>query len=612
MKVFAETLRDSCVFAVKCRAPCILAQIFIPPRGRLALLQCSAENEFRENARRQEASLPGGVQPPPAEIADSAFPSQSRAPFGGTPRREVPLATNVYALAIFATLFHFIFSGQYGYFRDELYYAACGQHLAWGYVDQAPLIAWIARLERTLLGNSLFALRFFPALAAAGKVILAGWMARELGGRRFAQFLAALTVLVAPIYLTFDNFLSMNSFEPLFWMACATILMRILNGGSEKLWLLFGFVAGVGILNKHSMLFFGTGVFIGLWLTPARREFAKKWIWLGGAIAFLIFLPNLIWEIRNGFPTIALLHAVIGTKYSTLTPWQFIWQQALLTLPLSAPICLAGLWFLFWGPSRAAANYVAPGLAGKLAQGIYAPLAWAYVIVLAEMIALHGKIYYLAPAYPMLLAAGAVWIESHLPLRAEKPLKAWLSKTAIVAPLALGGLIAAPLAMPILPVKLAVKYCRFWDVDAIHPENVPLGKLPQLFGDMYGWRHQVQAIANVFDALPAADRSQCAVLALNYGEASAVDYFGSAYHLPSAISGHNQYGLWGSRGYSGNVVITIGYTENQLRNLFAEVTLAARISPPYAIPEESNLGIYICRKPKKPLPQIWSRLRWLG
>ncbi|MGB7023169.1 MAG: glycosyltransferase family 39 protein [Candidatus Acidiferrales bacterium] len=572
--------------------------------------------------------MPGGVQPPPAAIVDPTSRVQPPTPLDYPPARDMPLATWVFALAIFATLFHFIFAGRYGYFRDELYYAACGQHLAWGYVDHAPLIAWVARLSRTLLGNSLFALRFFPTLAAAAKVLLSGWMARELGGRRFAQSLAAVAVLVAPIYLTFDSFLSMNSFEPLFWMACAAILMRILNGGSEKLWLLFGVVAGVGILNKHSMLFFGSGIFIGLWLTSARREYAKKWIWLGGAVAFLIFLPNLIWEFRNGFPTIALLHAVIGTKYTTLTPWQFIWQQTLLTLPLSTPIWLAGLWFLFWNPAPDAASAAshsieyktAYGVAGtrilalgqRSAQGIHAPLAWAYVVVLVEMIALHGKIYYLAPAYPMLLAAGAVWIESQLPTRAENRLQPRLYKSMIVAPLVVGGLIAAPLAMPILPVHAAVRYSRFWDVDAIHPENVPLGKLPQLFGDMYGWRHQVQAIAKVFDALPAADRSPCAILALNYGEASAVDYFGPAYHLPPAISGHNQYGLWGPRGYTGDVVITVGYTESQLKNAFDEVRLAARISPPYAIPEESNLPIYICRKPKAPLPQMWPRLRWLG
>ncbi|HEV2223844.1 MAG TPA: glycosyltransferase family 39 protein, partial [Candidatus Acidoferrales bacterium] len=538
--------------------------------------------------------MPGGIQPPPAAIVDSPLRLQPRVPFDLPRADDMPPATWVYALAIFATFVHFMFSGRYGYFRDELYYAACGQHLAWGYVDHAPLIAWVARLSRTLLGNSLFALRFFPALAAAGKVILAGWMARELGGRRFAQSLAAVAVLVAPIYLTFDSFLSMNSFEPLFWMACAAILMRILNGGSEKLWLLFGVVAGLGILNKHSMLFFGSGIFIGLWLASARREYAKKWIWFGGAIAFLIFLPNLIWEIRNGFPTIALLHAVIGTKYATLTPWQFIWQQTLLTLPLATPIWLAGLWFLLWNPARDAASAALHDIEHKTAygfartrilalgqrstQGIYAPLAWAYVVVLIEMIALHGKIYYLAPAYPMLLAAGAVWIEAQLPTRAQKWLRPALYKVIIVATLVVGGLIAAPLAMPILPVNAAVEYSRFWDVDAIHPENVPLGKLPQLFGDMYGWRHQVQAIAKIFDSLPTADRSQCAILALNYGEASAVDYFGPAYHLPPAISGHNQYGLWGPRGYTGNVVIAIGYTAEQLQRFFGEVTLAARIS----------------------------------
>src|SRR6266576_3951151 len=282
--------------------------------------------------------------------------------------RQLSLGGWVYSLAVIGGLCHFVFSGRYGYFRDELYYAACGEHLAWGYIDHAPLVALIARLSRSTLGDSLFALRFFPALAAAAKVYLSGWMARELSGGRFAQLLAALTTLVAPIYLTFDSFLSMNSFEPLFWMACAAILLRILNGGDERLWLLFGVVAGLGTLNKHSMLFFGSGVFAGLCLTAARREFAKRWVWLAGALALLIFMPNLLWEIRHG------------------------WQQSLLTLPLATPIWLAGLCYLLFDA------------AGKK----YAALGLAYLIVLAELIALHGKSYYLAPAYLMLFAAGAV------------------------------------------------------------------------------------------------------------------------------------------------------------------------------------------------------------
>jgi len=553
------------------------------PEHLLRLRELAAAVREKKERRRRGA-LSKGIQGRPtvtADLSPQRLYECSRQPLSGW----------VYALAVVAGLCHFVFSGRYGYFRDELYYAACGEHLAWGYVDHAPLVALIARVSRATLGDSLFALRFFPALAAAAKVCLSGWMARELNGGRFAQLLAALTTLVAPIYLTMDSFLSMNSFEPVFWMACAAILLRILNGGDERLWLLFGVVAGVGALNKHSMLFFGSGVVAGMLLTAARREFAKRWAWLAGALALLIFAPNLLWEIRHGWPTIALLRVVIATKYSHVTPWEYVWQQSLLTHPFAAPIWLAGLWYLLFDA------------AGKK----YAALGLAYLIVLAEFIALHGKSYYLAPAYLMLFAAGAVCIET----RVLPHTGMWL-KPVTVTLLIIGGLIAAPLAMPILPVEYAVKYCRLWDVQAVHVENVPLGDLPQFFGDMYGWPDQVHALAQVFNALPVQDREKCALLAYNYGEAGAIDYLGPALGLPKAISGHNQYALWGPGGYSGDVVIAIGFSQEQLREIFDEVNPAMRVTSQYAIPEEANLIIYLCRKPRKKLPYIWAKLKWLG
>lgn len=506
----------------------------------------------------------------------------------GEPR--LPLSPWVYVLAASGTLVHFLFNSGYGYFRDELYYAACGQHLAWGYVDHPPGAPFAAWISRAVLGNSLFALRFLPALSAAAKVLLAGWIAREAGGGKFAQFLAALTVLLAPIYLTFDNFLSMNAFEPVFWMACAAIVMRILSGGSQKLWLLFGLIAGLGILNKHSMLFFGSGLTVGLLLTSARKQFASAWTWLGAALAMFLFLPNFLWEMHNGWPTITLLHTVIGTKYSTVPAWEYIAQQALLTHPVAAPIWLAGLWFFLIDRE------------GRK----FAVLGWAYLTVLAEMLLLHGKIYYLAPAYVMLLAGGAVWIE----LRVLPRTGAWL-KPVIVAPLVLGALIAAPLAMPILPVNAAVKYCAFWDVKAVHVENVPQADLPQLFGDMFGWQEQVQAIARVYHSLPPDEQKHTAILAYNYGEAGAVDYFGPKYGLPPAISGHNQYGLWGPRGYTGESAVAIGFSAARLRQSFGEVTLVAVISPLHALPEERNLGIFLCRQPRRNLSASWKEWTYL-
>lgn len=373
-------------------------------------------------------------------------------------------------------------------------------------------------------------------------------------------------------------------------MVCVAIVLRIVNGGDERLWLIFGVVAGIGVLNKHSMLFFGSGLAAGLLLTRARSVYRSIWIWLGAGIVFLIFLPNLIWEIRNHFPTIALLHTVIGTKYSTVSPLEYIAQQALLTHPLATPVWLLGLWF-FFGDQQ-----------GKK----YAFLAWAYFLVLAEMIALHGKIYYLAPAYVMLLAGGAVWIEK----RALPRVGTWL-KPVLIAPLFAGAVIAAPLAMPILPVQQAVKYCAYWDVKSVRVENVPLGDLPQLFGDMFGWEEQVQAIARAYRSLPERERVKAALLAYNYGEAGAIDYFGKRYGLPKAISGHNQYGYWGLWGYSGDVVIAIGFPAERLQRSFEDVRPFETVSPPYAMPEETNLTIYICRKPKKPLAANWGEWMYL-
>jgi len=502
----------------------------------------------------------------------------------------VPLSRCVWILAAAGTLLHFLFNRQYGFFRDELYYAACGEHPAWGYVDHSPLAPLISYVARETLGDSLFALRFFPALASAAKIFLGGWIAREIGGGKFAQGFAAFTVLCAPIYLTFDNFLSMNSFEPVFWMLCAAIVLHILNGGDARFWLLFGVVGGIGVLNKHSMLFFGSGLALGLLLTPARKVFRSPWTWCGAAVVFLIFLPNLLWEVRNHFPTIALLHTVIGTKYSTVSPLEFIAQQTLLTHPLAAPVWLLGLWFFLHDTK------------GRK----YAFLAWAYFVVLAEMILLHGKIYYLAPAYIMLLAGGAVWIEK----RAVSRTGFWL-KPALIVPLLLGAAVAAPLAMPVLSVRQAIRYSAFWDVKAVHVENVPQGDLPQLFGDMFGWEDQVQAMSRAYASLPEEGRQRAALLAYNYGEAGAIDYFGKRYGLPKAISGHNQYGYWGPRGYTGEIVVAIGFPLERLQRSFDDVRPFETISPTYAMPEETNLTIFICRKPRQPLSASWTEWMYL-
>lgn len=508
-----------------------------------------------------------------------------------TTTRTANIAALIGAFAAGAFFLHLLTANRYGYFRDELYYAACGQHLAWGYVDHAPLIAVICWFARRLMGDSLYALRLFPALSAAAKVLLTAWMVRELGGRRFAQFLAAVVIFFCPIYLTMDSFLSMNSFEPLFWMGCVAVAMRIVNGGSPRLWLLFGAIAGVGILNKHSTLFFGLAFFLGLLFTSGTRYLRNVWIWLGALIAFLIFLPNLLWEIAHQFPTIEVLQNAARFKNAPVSWYGFIAEQALLVHPLAFSVVLAGLWFFF-----------------KSNEGrSYRFLGWTYVLLLAEMLILKGRIYYVAPIYPMLFAAGAVWIERRIEQRDWN----W-ARQAILIPLAVGGIVAAPLALPILPVDAAAAYSNFWDIHKVRVENYDSGRLPQFFADMFGWPNQVKVVASVYRGLSLEDRAHVAILAANYGEAGAIDYFGPSYGLPRAISPHNNYYLWGPGDSSNNVIIAVGMDQHKLQLLFADVQKAARISDSYAIPEEDDLPVYICRTPRLPLSRVWHSLKFFG
>src|SRR5882762_6599032 len=209
-------------------------------------------------------------------------------------------STDSVLIAVFsmaALLLHLLTNARYGYFRDELYYIACGRHLAFGYVDQPPLSILLLRLSQVLLGDSLFAIRLLPALAGAAIVALTGIIARELGGRAWAIALACAGSLCALFNLAVGNFFSMNAFEPLFWMGAVYLLFRIINGGSPTLWLWFGVLLGLGLENKHSTAFLAAGIFIALLLTPERRHFAGKWIWLGGLLAFAVALPNVLWQV---------------------------------------------------------------------------------------------------------------------------------------------------------------------------------------------------------------------------------------------------------------------------------------------------------------------------
>lgn len=491
-------------------------------------------------------------------------------------------------LASFKLILHLLTNGHYGYFRDELYYIACSDHLDWGYVDQPPLIALITKAARLALGDSLQALRLLPAVAGALLVLLTGLIVRELEGDLFASVLAAIAVIIAPVYLIFHTLLTMNAFEPLFWMLCALIAIRILKGGNPKLWLLFGLIAGIGLMNKHSMLFWGAGFVVGLLLTPGRKFLLNKWLWLGGLVALLVFLPNLIWEFKHGWPTIEVLENAGKNQNLPISPLEFIKGQVLLLHPLSFPLWMAGLLFYLLSSK------------GKQLRA----LGWGYVAMLAFLIILKGKVYYLAPIYPMLLAAGAVTTERFF--RSNDWV--WL-KTATLLALVTTGIITAPLALPLLPVQTLVRYERLLGLKGVQTEKNRWGQLPQHFADMFGWEELAATVAQVYHRLSPEDQAKCAIFADNYGEAGAIDFFGERYGLPKAISGHQNYYLWGPRDYTGECLITVGSDLEDLQPLFEQVEPAATFTNEYVMPYENDLKIYICRHMRTPLRQYWPKVK---
>jgi hypothetical protein len=487
-------------------------------------------------------------------------------------------------LAVGKLLIHFATNGNYGYFRDELYYLACSNHLAWGYVDQPPLSIGILAATRALLGDSIFAVRLPVVLSGAVCVVLTGLLAGALGGNRYAQGLAALAYLVTATTLAMSSFFSMNAFDLLFWLACMHIIVRLLRGGDTRWWLLLGAVAGLGMLNKYSVAFGVFGLIAGMALTPSRRYLLSGRLLASGALAALIFAPHLLWEVSNGFPTAEFIRNATAHKIVAMSPAAFFAAQIIENNAFTAPLWLGGLGYLLFAP----------------ALRRFRPLGWMYVVVLLILLLQRAKPYYLAPAYPALLAAGALAVER---LRWR-----WL-RVALPIWLVVGGVTVGAMAIPALPPATYVSLSPLLGVKAPQEERGHTAKMPQVLADRFGWENMTATIARVYNGLPPEQRAGAAILAGNYGEAAAVDFFGPRYGLPKAISGHNNYWLWGPRGATGAVVIAVGIAKADLQKYFATVDQADTIVSAYALPLEANLPVYVCRDLRIPIEQAWPQLR---
>jgi hypothetical protein len=511
---------------------------------------------------------------------------------GPTERPPIPPLSKpvLYVAVAIKLLLHIPGLFRYGYFRDELYFLDCARHLDWGYVDCAPLVAVYAKIA-LLLGGSLPALRILPMLAGAAMVALTVLIARQLGGGAFAQATAALAILIAPVHLMIDSILSMNAFEPLFWMGCIYVLIRIIRGGDPRLWLVFGVLAGFGLQNKHSTLFFGAAVALAILATPLRRELLRPWIWIGAAVALAIFLPNIAWQWQHDFPTIEDLRNVreVG-KNIELAPLPFLGEQVMIMHPMNAPIWLAGLWFLLFGRGR---RFRAVGI--------------TYVVLIAMFIFLKAKSYYLAPIYPMLLAAGGTAIEGWTAGIGNQKLQL-ISRSLTVGVVIVFGAILMPMALPLLSPQHHVEYLARIGLEPSKTEVAHVGPLQQLWGDQFGWPELVEEIAEIYWALPEEERARTGIFASNYGEAGAINLFGPQHGLPPAICAHQTHSMWGPGDFKGDQLIWLQWSKESLEHICGSVEQAGEHHHRWGMAEE-NRPIYLCRELEPPLADLWPNLR---
>jgi 4-amino-4-deoxy-L-arabinose transferase-like glycosyltransferase len=493
--------------------------------------------------------------------------------------------TTVLILLALARLgLHLLTNDQYGFHRDELAVIDNARYLAWGYVAYPPLTPFVGRLALELFGPSLVGIRFFAALAQSAAMVVTGLMARELGGKRQAQVVAALAAAIAPMSLIMGALFQYISFDYLWWVLIAYFMIRLLKSGDARWWLAIGAAIGLGMMTKYTLAVFVAGLVVGVIATPARKQLKSPWLWGGAALSLLLFLPNLIWQIQHDFISLVFLsdiHArdvAIGRTEGFL-PMQFIVSAN----PFTLPLWLAGLYFYFFAPG------------GRR----YRPLGWMYLTSLILLLIMQGRFYYLAPAYPMLLAAGAVAGERWL---AQQPARRTRLGWGITwAALAIGAVMGGALMLPIAPVNSA-----WWQLTSQVHDN---------FVEQIGWPELVETVAGIYSDLPAEEQAVAGILTGNYGEAGAINLYGPEHGLPEAISGINSYWLRGYGDPPPLVVIVVGFSREAAERHFTTCNLAGQVTNRYGVENEETRfhpDMFVCRGPRQPWPELWPELQSFG
>jgi hypothetical protein len=480
------------------------------------------------------------------------------------------------------TLMHVLTNGQYGFHRDELDIITNARRLDWGYVAYPPLTPLLARVELSLFGSSLIGMRLLPALAQGIVAVLVGLMARDLSGRRGAQILAALAAVISPVALTTGMLIQYMSFDYLWWVAVAFFTVRLLATDNPRWWLGIGAGIGLGMQTKYTMAYLVVGLAAGVLLTPARRYLRSPWLWAGAGVALLITLPNLIWQVQHDFIALDFLSAIHARDIQWGRTSDFLPKQLYEEVnPFVLPLAIAGLIWCFFAP------------AGRR----FHALGWMYVTIFLLLVVSRGRSYYAAPAYAMLLAAGAVWLEDWL--RNRTPAVRRVAIGLICVLVVIGAVAGIALVKPVAPINSAL-----WNITA---------EMGDTLTEMVGWPDMAEQVAEIYATLPEGEKPSTVILAGNYGEAGALDLYGPAYGLPRVISGGNS--LW-ARGYGEPAPVTavvVGFERSYAESFFNTCEPAGYVTNRYGVKNEEttwHTGLYVCRQPRRPWAEMWPKLQW--
>jgi hypothetical protein len=488
----------------------------------------------------------------------------------------------VWLLAALIALLYLAVAGRYDVFRNELYFIICGRHPDFGYVDQPPLVPLIAAATQ-LFGDSVWLLRLPAVIATVAIIPLAAALTRLLGGDRYAAFFAALATAVGPLLAGIGTVLTTETFEPITWTALTFLVVRAWKDGDRKALIWAGAVLGVALETKYGMAIWVIGLAIGLIATPARRMFLWREFWLGVLIGAVIAAPSVIWQAVHGWPFLEVTHNH-SAKNFTGGPIAFEIGQIFAMNPILAPLWIAGI--------------VGPFVRAELKPFRFLPIA--FVVAVATIVATHGKDYYLAPAYPSMFALGAVTI-SGLNMLARR---VWIGLALVTSA------ILAPVVLPLLDPPVLSRYLAATHLKPRPDEAAGVGApLTQIFSDELGWRSFEKQVAAAYLALPPEDRAKVAIIGIDYGEAAALDYYGPADGLPPAISGQNQYYLWGTHGHDGSVILALNGPAERWTRRCRSSEVVGTFGAPFAMPYENDRPIVLCRGLKADLTETWERFR---